>query len=158
MDRFYNLEKEAVLRHFNVTERGLNQKQVQENQKKYGKNILEEKPRPSKARIFLEQFQDLLVIILIIAALISLFTGELESTIVIFSVITLNAVIGTYQHLKAEKSLRSLKKLSSPYARVIREGRETLIPASDVVVGDIVSVKAGDIVAATGSYTHGILK
>lgn len=154
MDRFYNLEKEAVLRHFNVTERGLNQKQVQENQKKYGKNILEEKPRPSKARIFLEQFQDLLVIILIIAALISLFTGELESTIVIFSVITLNAVIGTYQHLKAEKSLRSLKKLSSPHARVIREGRETLIPASDVVVGDIVSVKAGDIVAADGRIIY----
>lgn len=154
MDKFYSLEKEAVLNHFNVTLRGLNERQVQENQKKYGKNILQEKPRPSKARIFLEQFQDLLVIILIIAALISLFTGELESTIVIFLVITLNAIIGTYQHLKAEKSLRSLKKLSSPHARVVREGREMMIPAEDVVVGDIVAVKAGDIIAADGRIIY----
>lgn len=154
MEKFYNLEKEAVMKHFGVTYRGLNPKQVSENQKKYGKNILEEKAPPSKARVFLEQFQDLLVIILIIAALISLFTGELESTIVIFSVITLNAVIGTYQHFKAEKSLRSLKRLSSPHARVVRDGKEELIPTFDVVVGDIVAIKAGDIIAADGRIIY----
>lgn len=154
MEKFYNLDKEAVLKHFDVTYRGLSQKQVTENQKKYGKNVLEEKAPPSKARVFLEQFQDLLVIILIIAALISLFTGELESTIVIFSVITLNAIIGTYQYFKAEKSLRSLKKLSSPHAKVVRDGKELLIPASDVVVGDIVAIKAGDIIAADGRIIY----
>ena len=94
------------------------------------------------------------MIILIIAALISLFTGELESTIVIFSVITLNAVIGTYQHFKAEKSLRSLKRLSSPHARVVRDGKEELIPTFDVVVGDIVAIKAGDIIAADGRIIY----
>lgn len=154
MERFYNLEKEAVMKHFGVTYRGLNPKQVSEKQKQYGKNILEEKAPPSKARVFLEQFQDLLVIILIIAALISLFTGELESTIVIFSVITLNAVIGTYQHFKAEKSLRSLKRLSSPHARVVRDGKEELIPTFEVVVGDIVAIKAGDIIAADGRIIY----
>ncbi len=154
MEKFYNLDKQAVLDHFGVTYQGLSSKQVSEHQKKFGKNVLQEKAPPSKARVFLEQFQDLLVIILIIAALISLFTGELESTIVIFCVITLNAFIGTYQHFKAEKSLRSLKRLSSPHAKVVRQGREILIPTYEVVVGDILVIKAGNIIAADGRIIY----
>ena len=158
MGKYYNQDKEEVLRIFQVDYQGLKENQVKEHQKKYGKNQLIQKEKPSKARIFLEQFQDLLVIILIIAAIISLFTGELESTIVIFAVISLNAIIGTYQHFKAEKSLESLKQLSSPFARVVRQSKEIVIPTSEVVVGDIVVLKAGDIVAADGRiiYAHSL--
>lgn len=154
MKSFYNRDKQEVLNHFSVGYNGLTKKQVEENRKKYGKNELIEKERKSKARVFLEQFQDILVIILIVAALISLFTNELESTIVIFSVITLNAFLGTYQHFKAEKSLKSLKQLSSPVARVIREGSEIIIPTSEIVVGDIVVIKAGDIISSDGRIIY----
>jgi len=154
VNTFYNHDKQEVLNYFNVTYNGLTNKQVEENRKKYGKNELVEKESKSKARVFLEQFQDILVIILIIAALISLFTNELESTIVIFSVITLNAFLGTYQHFKAEKSLKSLKQLSSPVARVIRNGVEMIIPTADIVVGDIVVIKAGDIISSDGRIIY----
>lgn len=154
MEKYYNRDKQDVLNYFNVTYNGLTNKQVEENRKKYGKNELVEKESKSKARVFLEQFQDILVIILIIAALISLFTNELESTIVIFSVITLNAFLGTYQHFKAEKSLNSLKQLSSPMARVVRGGSEVIIPTSEIVVGDIVVIKAGDIISSDGRIIY----
>jgi len=150
MKDFYNKDKQQVLDYFNVNHNGLSLKQVDENKKKYGENVLVEKENKSKARVFLEQFQDLLVIILVISAFISLFTGELESTIVIFFVITLNAFLGTYQHFKAEKSLKSLKSLSSPIVRVIRNAKEEEILSSEIVVGDIVIIKAGDIISADG--------
>ena len=150
MDKFFNKHKQQVLDYFEVNYNGLNTKQVEINRKKYGHNMLVEKESKSKARVFLEQFQDLLVIILIISAFISLFTGELESTIVIFIVISLNAILGTYQFFKAEKSLESLKQIASPIARVIRNGIEIEVMSEDVVVGDIVLVKAGDIICADG--------
>lgn len=154
MEKFFNKDKQKVLDYFEVNYNGLNERQVLQNRKHYGKNELIEKDSKSKARVFLEQFQDLLVIILIIAAFISFFTGELESTIVIFSVITLNAFLGTYQHFKAEKSLKSLKSLSSPLARVIRMGKEYSIPSSEIVVGDIVVIKAGDIICSDGRIIY----
>ena len=154
MEKYFNKDKQKVLDYFEVNYNGLNERQVMLNRKLYGKNELIEKESKSKARVFLEQFQDLLVIILIIAAFISFFTGELESTIVIFSVITLNAFLGTYQHFKAEKSLKSLKSLSSPLARVIRMGKEYNIPSSEIVVGDIVVIKAGDIICSDGRIIY----
>lgn len=154
MIRYYNKDKQEVLNSFNIGYNGLSKKQVEENRKLYGKNELLEKDSKSKARVFLEQFQDILVIILIIAALISLFTNELESTIVIFSVIVLNAFLGTYQHFKAEKSLKSLKELSSPVARVIRNGAEETIHTSEIVIGDIVVIKAGDIISCDGRIIY----
>ena len=100
--------------------------------------------------MFLSQFADLLVIILIIAAVISAFTGSEESTIVIIAVIILNAILGTVQHKKAEKSLDSLKSLSSPSAKVIRDGQKMEIDSKNVVPGDILLLEAGDLVVADG--------
>ena len=101
-------------------------------------------------QVFLEQFKDLMVIILIIAAVISAFTGDLESTLVIIAVLILNAILGTVQHVKAEKSLESLKSLSSPSAKVLRNGEKIEIDSKDVVPGDIMLLEAGDMVTADG--------
>lgn len=141
---------ESIYECFDSTIEGLNPKKVEKNRKKYGINELKEKARKSKARVFLEQFQDLLVIILIISAIISIFIGEIESTIVIFTVITINAILGTYQYFKAEKSLESLKLLSSPTANVIRNGEVQKIKSNELVCGDVVIVHAGDMISADG--------
>ena len=120
---YFNKEAEAVLNELEVTAtEGLTSEKVEGSRLKHGENkLLEEKPK-SIFRVFLEQFADLLVIILIIAAAISMFTGNLDSSIVIFVVITMNAILGTAQHVKAQKSLDSLKAMSAPTARVIRDG------------------------------------
>ena len=101
-------------------------------------------------RFFLSQFADLLVVILIIAAIISMISGNVESTVVIVAVIIMNAVLGTIQHKKAEKSLDSLKSLSSPSAKVQRGGQKLEIPSKEVVPGDILLLEAGDLVVADG--------
>ncbi|MBQ1829589.1 MAG: cation-translocating P-type ATPase, partial [Ruminococcus sp.] len=101
-------------------------------------------------QVFLGQFADLLVLILIAAAIISMFSGNIESTIVIFAVIIMNAILGTAQHVKAEKSLDSLKSLSSPSAKVIRDGQKIEIDSKNVVAGDIIVLEAGDLVVADG--------
>ena len=100
--------------------------------------------------LFLEQYKDFLVIILIIAAIISGILGDVESAIVIFVVITINAILGTVQHLKAEQSLNSLKEMSAPTAKVIRDGEIKVVAGADVTVGDIVVLEAGDYVCADG--------
>ena len=147
---FYNKEVDQVLKEFNSSTDGLKEDQVEQNREKYGTNKLEEKKKKSIVQIFAEQFKDLLVIILIIAALISVATGNIESTIVILAVIILNAILGTVQYVKAEKSLDSLKSLSSPTAKVIRDGQQLEVKAEDVVVGDIIKLEAGDIVPSDG--------
>ncbi len=117
---------------------------------KYGENVLEEKGKKSVFRIFLEQFADLLVIILIAAAVISMVSGNVESTLVIFAVIILNAVLGTVQYVKAEKSLDSLKELSAPKAKVLRDGIKTEIASKEIVPGDVLLLEAGDMIVADG--------
>ncbi|MFQ7473294.1 MAG: cation-translocating P-type ATPase, partial [Anaerovoracaceae bacterium] len=121
---------------------------------KYGPNELAEGKKKSVVQIFFEQFKDFLVIILIIAAIISGILGDFESTAVILIVITINAVLGTVQTVKAEQSLDSLKKMSAPEAKVLRNGQFIKIPASKVTVGDIVSLEAGDFVPADGRITE----
>ena len=116
----------------------------------YGPNALAEGKKKSVLQVFLEQFKDLMVIILIIAAVVSLISGEGESTRVIFAVLILNAILGTVQHFKAEKSLASLKAMSAPTARVLRNGVRSEIPSLQVVPGDIVLLEAGDMVVADG--------
>lgn len=128
----------------------LTSKQARINQEKYGFNELVEGKKKSAFQIFLEQFKDFLVIILIIAAIISGFLGDAESAIVIFVVITMNAILGTVQTVKAEQSLNSLKQLSAPEAKVIRDGRMMQIPSREVTIGDEVIVEAGDCVPADG--------
>ena len=150
MKDFYLLPKEEVLNHFGVTKDGHSEAKASELLEKNGPNALKEGKKKSTLQVFLSQFLDLLVIILIIAAVISMFSGNLESTIVIFAVIIMNAVLGTIQHKKAEKSLDSLKSLSSPNAKVIRGGQKIEISSRDVVEGDIVILEAGDMVVADG--------
>lgn len=147
---WYQLTKEQVLEKLGVTKDGLSSKKAEELLQKNGENVLQEGKRKTALQVFLSQFADLLVIILIIAAIISMFSGNIESTIVIFAVITLNAILGTVQHINAEKSLDSLKSLSSPNAKVIRDGQKIEIPSKEVVEGDIIVLEAGDLVVADG--------
>lgn len=153
MKEFYQMTVEQVKMQVNGTLEPLTDEQVKENSGKYGPNALIEGRKKSVARIFLEQFKDFLVIILIIAAIISGVLGDAESAIVILVVITINAILGTVQTLKAEQSLDSLKKMSAPEAKVFRNGQFVKIPAADITVGDSVSLEAGDFVPADGRIT-----
>ena len=150
MKQYYLQTKDEVLKEFKTGSGGLSTKQAEENLAKYGKNALVEGKKKTAFQVFLEQFKDLMVIILIIAAVISAFTGDLESTLVIIAVLILNAILGTVQHVKAEKSLESLKSLSSPSAKVLRNGKKIEIDSKDVVPGDIMLLEAGDMVTADG--------
>jgi len=146
----YQMKKEDVLKMLGIDENGLTQNQAKENQKKYGKNELAEGKKKNPFILFLEQYKDFLVIILIIAAIISGVLGDIESAIVIFVVITINAILGTVQHIKAEQSLDSLKEMSAPTAKVIRDGEIKVVEGKDVTVGDVVVIEAGDYVCSDG--------
>jgi len=128
----------------------LTSEQAKRNQEKYGWNELVEEKKKSAIQIFLEQFKDFLVIILIISAIISGILGDAESAIVIFIVITMNAILGTVQTVKAEQSLDSLKQLSAPEAKVRRDGNIVQIASREVTIGDEVIVEAGDCIPADG--------
>ena len=146
----YQMKKEDVLKMLGSSENGLTQSQAEGNQKKYGKNELAEGKKKNPFILFLEQYKDFLVIILIIAAIISGVLGDIESAVVIFVVITINAILGTVQHIKAEQSLDSLREMSAPTAKVIRDGEIKVVEGKDVTVGDIVVVEAGDYVCSDG--------
>ena len=150
MKMWYQQSEEEVLQSLHVTKDGHTSESAAEILSSKGPNILEGGKKKSTLEVFLSQFADLLVIILIIAAIVSMMTGNSESTIVIVAVIILNAILGTVQHKKAEKSLDSLKSLSSPTAKVIREGQKIEIDSKDVVPGDILVLEAGDLVVADG--------
>ena len=151
MKAYYRESKEEVLKELRANEQqGLTSKAAQEKLAQVGPNALVEGKKKSVVEVFLEQFKDLMVIILIVAAVISAFTGNLESTAVIIVVLILNAILGTVQHVKAEKSLEALKSLSAPAAKVLRDGKKQEIAAKDVVPGDILLLEAGDLVTADG--------
>ena len=150
MNDWYLSPKERVLARLHTSERGLTTHEAKIILDETGENTLKEQIQKKAWQVFLEQFQDLLVIILMVAAVISMMSDNVESTIVIFAVILLNAVLGTTQHQKAQKSLNSLKALSSPAARVLRDGQTIEIPSSLVVPGDILLLEAGDLVVADG--------
>lgn len=150
MKNWYQVSTEETLQGMKATEAGLTQQEAADRLTEYGENELAEGTKKTVLQIFFEQFADLLVAILIMAAVISAFSGNLESTLVILVVIVLNAVLGTVQYVKAEKSLDSLKNLSSPNAKVLRDGVKTEIQAKGVVPGDILLLEAGDLVAADG--------
>lgn len=150
MKQWYQMSKDEIFEKLQVTAEGLSSSKAQELLERNGENVLQEGKKKTPLQVFLSQFADLLVIILIIAAIISMISGNIESTIVIFAVIIMNALLGTAQHIKAEKSLESLKSLSSPNAKVIRDGVKIEIPSKNVVAGDIVVLEAGDLVVADG--------
>ncbi len=150
MSQRYLQEPEQLYSEFNSGEQGLTSQQAVQNIEKFGSNKISEGKKKSPFIIFLEQFKDFMVIILIISALVSAFMGDWESFIVIMAVITMNAILGTVQTLKAEQSLANLKKLSSPNAKVLRNGEAVLIPSDEVAVGDVILIEAGDQIPADG--------
>lgn len=147
---YYQKRISEVMKACETSENGLSHEEIIKRHQQFGYNILDEKKKENPFMIFLKQFQDLLVIILIIAAIISGMSGQIESTIVIVSVIIVNAIFGTIQTLKAEKSLDSLKKLSVPKAKVIREGTLQEVDSTELTIGDLVQIEAGDVISGDG--------
>ena len=151
---YYGKTVNETLDEFHSSKSGLSESAVADNRAEFGENKLYEKKKESIIQIFLNQFKDLLVVILIISAIISMLTGNNDSAIVIFAVLIMNAVLGTVQYVKAQKSLESLKKLSSPEAKVIRSAEQQVIDAKDLVCGDIIVLDAGDIVPGDARLTE----
>ena len=147
---FYQQSATEVLKSLGVKEHGLSQQEIKIQREKFGLNELQEADRKGAIQVFFEQFKDFLVIILIIAATISGFLGEIESSIVIAVVVMLNAILGTVQHIKAEHSLNSLKAMATPTTKVLRDRQIVEIPSKEVCVGDIVMLDAGDYMSADG--------
>ncbi len=147
---YYQKRISEVMKACETSENGLSHEEIIKRHQQFGYNILDEKKKENPFMIFLKQFQDLLVIILIIAAIISGMSGQIESTIVIVSVIIVNAILGMIQTLKAEKSLDSLKKLSVPKAKVIREGTLQEVDSTELTIGDLVQIEAGDVISGDG--------
>ena len=154
MKEWYKETGKHVMLHLDSREDGLTAAQVKERLDEYGSNELVEGKKKSLLEVFLRQFCDLLVIILIIAAVISAVSGNAESTIVIIAVLILNAILGTAQYSKAQKSLDSLKSLSAPCAKVRRNGVKMAVASKDVVPGDVLELEAGDLVVADGRILH----
>ncbi|MEI3522896.1 MAG: cation-translocating P-type ATPase [Anaerotignum sp.] len=150
MDKQWKLSQEELLQEMNSSMNGLTAEEAKKRLEQYGYNKLQEGKRKGVLQVFAEQFADLLVVILIIAAIISALTGGVEGTIVILAVLILNAILGTVQHFKAQKSLDSLKAMAAPNARVIRDGQKMEVPAAELVPGDILLLEAGDVTAADG--------
>lgn len=150
----WNISTEELMMQHQVTKEGLTSQQVNRIRQEKGENILQEGKKKSIFQVFISQFADLLVVILIVAAVISMFSGNVESTIVILLVLVMNAVLGTIQHVKAQRSLESLKQLSSPCAKVIRDGVKQEVPSREIVPGDIVMLEAGDMIVADGRILH----
>lgn len=150
----WNRQVNELMKEYGVTEAGLTNKQAEQIRQKTGANVLCEEKKKNIIEVFLSQFCDLLVIILIIAAIISMASNNSGSAIVILLVLVMNATIGTIQHIKTEKSLDSLKKMSAPTTRVMRDGVIQEIPSMDIVPGDICVLEAGDLISADGRIIH----
>lgn len=147
--KFFRMSAEEVAKELNSSvENGLTTAEANARLEKNGKNELKEKKKKSIFVRFLAQFKDFMIIILIIAAIISAILGETVDAAIIFAVILVNAILGVAQEAKAEKALDALKKLSAPYAKVIRDGVRHSVLSSELVVGDIILLEAGDLVPA----------
>lgn len=150
MEKLYGKDRKTILREFKTTEKGLSDNEVRNRKDIFGDNALKEKKRKGILKVFLNQFKDLLVGILIVAGIISIITDNVESTLVIFIVIFLNAILGTVQYFKAEQSLEALRSLTAAKCKVIRNGLKQEILSKDIVPGDILFLEAGDLIAADG--------
>ncbi|MBP3341691.1 MAG: cation-translocating P-type ATPase [Peptococcaceae bacterium] len=150
MERLWQKGCETLLAQYDSRPEGLSSDEAAALMQRYGKNELMEAKRKGILQVFLEQFLDLLVAVLLAAAVISALTGGVEGALVILAVLILNAVLGTVQHFKAQKSLDSLKSMAAPLARVARDGTKQELPAAQIVPGDILYLEAGDVAAADG--------
>lgn len=149
LEKWYQLDVERVEQKLHVsTKRGLSSKQVTERRNKFGENILEEQKKSSKWLIFIKQFQDFMVLILLAATLIAGILGEYIDAVAIMSIVLLNGFLGYFQEQKAENSLAKLKEFSAPLANVLREQKWEKVYSSQLVVGDVVKVRSGDRVPA----------
>ena len=146
----YQLTAEEIMQNLNVGQNGLDRDRVENMRRQYGANVLHEAKKTSLTAVFLSQFNDFLVWILLAATIMSAILGKVESAGVIIVVLIVNAVLGTIQHYKAEESLAALKALSSPKTKIIRNGETITVDSKEVVVGDLMIVDAGDFVSADG--------
>lgn len=149
-EKFYMMSVEDSLKTLESKRDGLSSEDVEKRLLEYGKNELKEKASVPTWKIFLESFKDPMVIILIVAAVIQIATGSIMESLIIFLVLILNAILGTVQTKKAESSINSLKQMSVPDAKVLRNGEKLTISSTEVVPGDIVLLEAGDYVPADG--------
>lgn len=150
MKKIYSKSLQELYQETGGKEKGLSNEEVIRQQEKFGKNSLHSEEKESPFQIFISQFKDVIVLILILASIISFFSGNVESTIVILVVLIINAILGTIQHIKAQKSVESLKKLSSPKIKVLRDGEKIELPSEELVPGDIMYIEAGDMIPADG--------
>ena len=146
--KFFNLTVEETLRKLHSSTNGLGSKEVLTRREKDGSNVLETKKHSTLLEKFVAQFKDLMIIILMIAALISMLAGEVSDSIIIFIVVFLNAVFGVFQETKAENAIDSLKEMTTPFSRVKRDGIVSQIKSTELVSGDVILLEAGDIVPA----------
>lgn len=150
MKELYQMTSNEVRQKLNGKTEPLTNEEIAKRQQEYGLNELVEEKKKNVFQVFLKQFADFLVIILIIAAIVSAVLGDVESSVVILVVITMNGILGTIQTIKAEHSLQSLKELSMPMAKVIRDGQIMKISSKELTIGDVVCLEAGDYVPADG--------
>lgn len=145
---YYNQTGEEVLVKLDSSLDGLDSAQIKERQAKYGPNVLESKKHSTLLQKFIAQFKDLMIIILMVAALVAMFAGEVSDALIIFLVVLLNAVFGVFQEAKAENAIDALQEMTTPYSRVRRNGTVMQVKSDEIVPGDIVLLEAGDIVPA----------
>lgn len=146
--KFYQMTDQAVLKQLNSSADGLTSSQVQERQQKFAKNVLAAKKHTTLLQKFIAQFKDMMIIILIAAALVAMLAGEVSDALIIFLVVLLNAIFGVFQEAKAENAIDALQEMTTPTTRVRRNGIVTQIKSEELVPGDIVLLEAGDIVPA----------
>ena len=145
---WHSKKSEQVLEELKVGPEGLDDQEVQNRLEKYGYNELTAKKGITPLQIFLGQFKDVFVIMLLVATVISLLIGEAIDAATIATIVILNSVVGFIQEYRSEKAIEAMKKLTAPKARVIRGGNEIIVPAKEIVPGDIVLFEAGDRVPA----------
>jgi Ca2+-transporting ATPase len=146
--RWHQQEIKDVIEALKSSSQGLTSEEARSRLNRYGPNVLQEKKKKTPFMMFLDQFRDFMIIVLIAAALISGFIGELSDTIAIIVIVVLNAVIGFIQEYRAEKAVAALKKMAAPAATILRDGMPANIPTSELVPGDVVILEAGRIVPA----------
>lgn len=145
---WHMMSPEEVLEALNVAETGLAQADAQKRLAQYGPNELQKQKRSSSIIMFLKQFSDILMIILLIATTLSLITGQITDAIVIIAIVLATAILGFVEEFRSEKAVEALKKMTAPTATVLRDGKELKIPASEIVPGDIILLFTGDRIPA----------
>jgi len=147
---WHAMETEEFMKSLKASEKGLSEEEAKRRLEEFGPNELVERKRVTRFQIFLGQFKDIFVIMLLIAIGISVLIGEIIDASTIGAIVVLNAVVGFVQEYRSEKAMEAMKKLTAPKARVLRNGKEMLIPAREVVPGDIILLEAGDRIPADG--------